>query len=224
MYFTLWCCRESKSSGREGWGYRGRESLFCTKPNPHWNDSTVPYHPEPAGLWAREWGQQVGLMAPRDTQLPRLKSAGVSWTLTELRAHGARLSPTAAGWWLSPTPRAAGTHPQGHGIFFSPGIPRWLWDRNPPQTQNQSFYCTKSPPTVLAVLGSRARSSVGTLGCSISVCSLPPLKNNEKRLGMLQARSLCFRLFSTKRLGNKAHSFPSRESERGNCRKQNLKT
>lgn len=41
---------------------------------------------------------------------------------------------------------------------------------------------------------------------------------------MLQARSLCFRLFSTKRLGNKAHSFPSRESEIGNFRKQNLKT
>lgn len=91
-----------------------------------------------------------------------------------------------------------------------------------PQARPQSFYCTKTPHTVLDGPGGQAPASAGTLGCSIRVCSPP--KINEKSLGMLQARSLCFRLFSTKRLGNKAHSFPSRESERVNVRKQILKT
>lgn len=91
-----------------------------------------------------------------------------------------------------------------------------------PQARPQSFYCTKTPHTVLDVPGGQAPACAGTLGCSISVCS--PQKRNEKSLGMLQARSLCFRLFSTKRLGNKAHSFPSRESERVHFRKQILKT
>lgn len=90
-------------------------------------------------------------------------------------------APTA-GWWLSPVPRAAGTNPRRHGIsssprnLNSPEAELALAGRGTrtPRTRNQSFYCTKTPHTVLDVLGSWARSSVGTLGCSISVCSLPP--------------------------------------------------
>lgn len=131
---------------------------------------------------------------------------------------------------LSPVPGAAGTTHRDTGLSLPPGIwiswsralPCWLWHRKPQ---------TPDPETRVPIAGSSHRagcarepstSQCWTLGCSSSVCS-PPQKK-EKWLGMLQARSLCFRLFSTKRLGNKAHSFPSRESERVNFRKQNLKT
>lgn len=198
--------RERAREGK-GWGHRGGESLFCTKPNPNWNDSTVP------GA-SRVLGTGMGTAGVTDGT----KGHGTFWdTQTcERTGRGWALRASTAGWRLSPLPGTAGMNPQGQRELLSPqecefswsrARPGWLWDRDPPNT-NPEFLLHKDS------------HSAGTLGCSISVCSHPLQKKNEK----LQARSLCFRLFSTKRLGNKAHSFPSRESERVNFRKQNLKT
>lgn len=107
-------------------------------------------------------------------ELPWLKGTGVSCTLPALRASAGA------------TPGTADTDPQGCGISFPPGtwillkqsLPWLAVGQEPPQTRTQSFYCTKTPHTVLDVLGSQAQSSAGTLGCSSSVCS-PPKKKRK---------------------------------------------
>lgn len=166
--------RERAREGK-GWGCRGGESLFCTKPNPSWNDWAVPGHPEPGQPWARGWGQQVWPMAQRDTEL--------SGTLTDRGAPGARLSPAIIHCWVRAEPSPWGPTHRDMGFSVPPRnvnspeaeLPLTACGTGTPQIQTQSFYCTKTPHTVL---GSQARASVGTLGCSITVCS--PHQKNKK--------------------------------------------
>lgn len=206
MYFTLWRCRESEL-GRD---VLGRESLFCTEPNPDCKGCPISQSQHsPAGERDSTWGWWH-----KGTR-----------SCHEAEAHGG-LTLTDLGVETEPCPRSCWNHPQGHGAFPSPRNLNLLEHSSPLLAVAQ-----EAPETRVPIADSSHRAGCArepstfqcwTLGCSCSVCSPP--QNKKKWLGMLQARSLCFRLFSTKRLGNKAHSFPSRESERVNSRKQNLKT
>lgn len=216
VFHLLMLQRERARGGRAG-------GACCaqTQINPSWNDWTGP---QPQS----QQGPGSGSGDSSCDWWHKGAATGVSWTLTDLWEHRLRLSPASTGWQLSPVPGTAGRNPQGFSLPPGEWIP--LKESSPslavgqeprrhgPRVSiaqrllTQCWMCLGAKP--LPVLGHWDAPSLFA----------PPKKRNEKSLGMLQARSLCFRLFSTKRLGNKAHSFPSRESERVHFRKQILKT
>lgn len=148
--------------------------------------------------------------------------AGWDWALRALTLPG-------DGGRSNPRPcRAAGANPEGCFLFFFPrnlnshklelalACVRWLGHK-PPNAEREFLLHKALMHSVWSARqqwGNSCRATETLLDrCLLCIPPLPPPPaQNEKRLWMLQSTSLCFRLFSTKRSGNKAHSFPSIES------------
>lgn len=140
--------REWEGRAGEGWG---EPALHKTKSWLEWLDSAS--QPEPAQPWARQWGQQVGPVAPRSCHSCRALGF---LARSQTHEHRGETEP-CEHQLLSPTPATAGTNPQGCGLLFpprnvnSPEVELSLagCGTGTPQARTQSFYCTKTPHTVL---------------------------------------------------------------------------